>query len=89
MTRADVLQSVSEVTRREGCPRPSAEAHGALAYRDLLLFGEPGSAEAEVVVVAYGWLADQRVWVVEDVRTMPASDLSDSQAMCGETHPGD
>jgi len=85
MTRAEVLQSVSEVTLREGCPRPSSEARAEPAYRELLWFGEPGSPQAEVVVVAYGWASEQREWVVEAVQTGPASDLTgaqDSHAPC-------
>jgi hypothetical protein len=82
MTRAEVLQSMYEVTRRDGCPRAFAVAEGDFAYADLFWFGEPGTATADVLVVAYDWAADGRQWVVATVKATNGADLSDEQSRC-------
>lgn len=82
MTRTEVLQTLYEVTRRDGCPRAGGETGTDYAYTDLFWFGEPMALNAPVVAVSYDWAPERRTWVVSAVEAARTPGLSDALAAC-------
>lgn len=75
LSRAQVLQRVSEAWHRDSCAPPPGHP-GGYAYTDLFWTGTAAAAQATVIAVHYGWEPGARAWTVTSAEVVATEDLA-------------